>query len=152
MGEKDIDEEERQFLLTLGLVNQELRKRKFTQDSILCDNDHGVLVSFEGITLNYNLPAFDQNKEQYLQEQEEKHDKYLRKIQNHRLGIKNDLARLTEKDSLLAAKISKDDIQEKIKETAVKIAFDILYKQSAMLGKYFFTFVLWLIYILLLSI
>ena len=133
-----MDKEERQFLSALAEFNKKFGEKEFTQEEFLQNNQHGVFIRFEGITLNYNLTAFDQSKEEYLLEQKGKHQIFLKVLQEHRLERKKELWRLNSKIYALFTNPRLSQIGEEIEKTSLKISFDEMYKEAALIGKYFF--------------
>ncbi len=136
-----MDKEEKHFLTVLTEFNQELAGLGLSQDLIRQDDKQGVIVKFERknqeITINYNLPEFDQNTKEYLLDQREKHKKFLKALQDHRLERKTNLHRLRDlgHTSLPA---SGSGIEQDVYTLSIDLAFDRLYKEAAKIGKYFF--------------
>lgn len=133
-----MDEEERRFLATLAGFNQELKRKEISQEEILQNDEHGVFLTFGGITLNYNLPEFDQNKKEYLVYQAEKHRIFLDVLQNHRLEKKKELWRLNSKIYAIFTNPSRPELGKEIEKTSLNVSFDEMYKEGALIGKYFF--------------
>ena len=133
-----MDKEEKQFLSALAEFDRNLEGRGMSQEEILQNDDHGVFIRFGGITINYNLPAFDQNKEEYLLEQKGRHQVFLKVLQEHRLERKKELWRLNSKIYALFTNPQKLELEQEIEKTSLKISFDEMYKEAAGIGKYFF--------------
>lgn len=137
-----MDQEEREFLSALAEFNAELEKRGKTQEEIMQNDQHGVFVAFKNITLNYNLPEFDQNKKQnnneYLLVQKQKHQYFLKILQDHRRGRKKELWRLNSRWYAFFNRPMQEEIKDEIRNVSLDIIFDGMYKKAATIGKYFF--------------
>ncbi|MDO8511128.1 MAG: hypothetical protein Q7S55_03095 [Nanoarchaeota archaeon] len=128
------------FELALEDFNQASQKRGSPQKSITC-NDYGIFIDFAGVEVNYSLYSLEDNVEDYLTTQTEKHKTYLRLLQDHRLQTKRELHLFN--SSLYSflerfSKLSQEEIEQKLDQTIAKIAFDKVLKEGGLLGKYFF--------------
>ena len=135
-----LEEIQRQFELALEDFNQASEKRGSPQKSITC-NDYGVFIDFAGVEVNYSLYSLEDNVEDYLTIQTEKHKTYLRLLQDHRLQTKRELHLFN--SSLYPflerfSKLSEEELEDKLGLTIAKIAFDKVLKEGGLLGKYFF--------------
>lgn len=132
-----MDKEEQHFLFLLKEFNKNLESKEMSQEEILQNDQHGVFITFGGITLNYNLQEFDHNKNEYLTYQAERHRIFLDVLQKHRLERKKELWRLNSRIYALFTNRSGLDVSEEMEKTSLKIAFDEMYKEAAGIGKYF---------------
>ena len=128
------------FESALEDFNQTSEKRGSPQKSITC-NDYGVFIDFAGVEVNYSLYSLEDNVEDYLTTQTEKHKTYLRLLQDHRLQTKRELHLFNSpfysfKERF--SKLSQEELEQKLGQTITKIAFDRVLKEGGLLGKYFF--------------
>lgn len=136
----DLEKIQGQFELALEEFNQASQKRGFLQKTITC-NDYGVFINFAGIEVNYSLYSLEDNVEDYLAKQAEKHKSYLRLLQDHRLQTKKELQNFNSPlYSFLQrfSKPSKEELEKILDQAIVKVAFDNVLKEGGLLGKYFF--------------
>ena len=132
-----MDQEEREFLSALAEFNAELEKQEKTQEEIIQNDQHGVFVTFKNITINYNLPEFDQNKKEYILEQKQKHQFFLKILQDHRRERKKELWRFNSRIYAFFNSSTHGEIKEEIENISRDILFDQMYKKAATIGKYF---------------
>lgn len=135
-----LEELQSKFELALEDFNQASQKRGSPQESITC-NDYGVFIDFAGVEVNYSLYSLEDNVEDYLAKQTEKHKTYLRMLQDHKSQTKRQLENFNRSlNSFIErfSKPSKEELEQKIERTIVKIAFDKVLKEGGLLGKYFF--------------
>lgn len=130
-----MDKEEQLFMTLLAQFNQKLEKQEITQEDIVQNNDYGVFVTFKGIILNYNLPEFDQNTKEYLIDQAQRHTTFLKVLQEHRMERKRKLHQQKNAKYLV---LPASELQDGIANLPMQIAFDEMYKEAALIGKYFF--------------
>jgi len=136
----DLEELQGAFESALEDFNQASEKRGSPQKSITC-NDYGVFIDFAGVEVNYSLYSLEDNVEDYLTTQTEKHKTYLRLLQDHRLQTKRELHLFNSpfysfKERF--SKLSQEELEQKLGQTITKIAFDRVLKEGGLLGKYFF--------------
>jgi len=134
------EDHETRFLLALEELNTESEKRGYPQKAIKCNN-YGLFINFAGIEVNYSLYSLDDDLEGYFTQQAEKHECYLRVLQIHKLQSKRELQKFSGAFYTFLQRISKPskkDLEETIERGMVKVAFDKVLKEGALLGKYFF--------------
>ena len=130
-----------QFESALEDFNQASQKRGFLQDKITCNEEHGVFIDFAGVEVNYSLYSLEDNIGDYLTKQAEKHKIYLRLLQDHRLQTKKKLQIFNSSLYLFLQRFSKpseEELEKRIDRAIVKVAFDKVLKEGALLGKCFF--------------
>lgn len=104
-------------------------------------NDNGLFITLEGITVTYSIPLFQNEAHEYLEEQVDKHERYLRRLNDLLLESKRDENRYRPSllSSLFFKKISgKDDLDQRIKDAEKDAAGAKLLKEAAKEGKQFF--------------
>ena len=98
---------QKRFESALEELNEEYRKRKIAQKAVICNFQHGVFIDFAGVEVNYSLSSLEENVGDYLQKQEDKHQSYLRVLQQHRLNKKKELQRSAQPLRVLFQRFSK---------------------------------------------
>ncbi len=136
-----------------GEVMAQYRERKFVEalseyEQLGTDqrleviiNDNGLFITLEGITVTYSIPLFQNEAHEYLEEQVDKHERYLRRLNGLLLESKQNENRYRPSllSSLFFKKISgKDDLDQMIKNAEKDAAMARLLKETAKEGKYFF--------------
>lgn len=153
----NLEEIQKNFELALAELDIECRKNGYVQESVICDEVEGVSITFDSlddlkkdkenllqaanVRVNYSNVALMQNAEEYLKEQEEKHRTYQRVLQNHKLEMKKELQmynswifNLLKRSSRPAQK----DLEATIQREQLKLSFDKVFRDGALLGHYFF--------------
>lgn len=129
-----------QFEKALAELNEESEKRGYDQKAVIC-NDQGVFIEFAGVGVNYSRYSLEDNLEYYLTQQAEKHESYLRVLQNYKLQTKIELRKFNSSLHSFLQRFAKPQLEELeniIDRTTVKVAFDRTMKTGALLGNYFF--------------
>src|SRR3989344_7903409 len=135
-----LEEIQQRFELALEELNQESKKRRIPQKAIIC-NEQGVVIEFAGVEVSYSTYSLSDNLEDYLGNQAEKHQSYQRLLQTYKRQSKKELQKFNNPFySFLQRfqKPSKEQLEKKIGQYMVKVAFDKAIKEGALLGKYFF--------------
>ncbi len=136
-----LEESQQRFEVALEELNQECEKRGALQKAIVC-NDYGVFIDFAGVEVNYSNYSLTDHLEEYLNEQEVRHNIYQRVLQNHQLQTKTELRRLNSVWYAFFQRFSgrpqPDEWEKTIDLAMIKVAFDKTLKEGALLGKYFF--------------
>ena len=136
-----LDEIRDRFEIALYELDEACQNSGLPQKFITC-NDYGIFIDFAGIEVNYSLYSLTDDMPGYLKRQTERHSSYLRSLRNHTFQTRKDL--LICNDSLYSFflerffKPSQEELEERIARTRIKIAYDKVLKEGALLGKCFF--------------
>lgn len=136
-----LEELQGNFELALKNFDRISRERGFTPENITCNEDYGVFINFDGVEVNYSHRSLEDNLGDYLAEQVERHKIYLRSLKHHALETQKELRRFNHPAYSFLQRFFKPRLKElenKLDETTIEVAFDKVLQEGALLGKYFF--------------
>lgn len=135
-----LEELQRKFELALEEFNLVSQKRGFSQNSVTC-NDYGVFIDFAGVEVNYSLYSLEDNLEDYITKQAERHKIYLRLLKENILLTKKELQIFDNPVYSFVLRFLKppqEELENILDQATIKVAFDKVLQEGALLGKYFF--------------